>query len=64
MKHTHKCIAERTEQDLILNFLDYFNNFLSIERFAEYYGLKRFEALMVINAGREAHEKTVTEGKK
>jgi len=49
----HRCIAERTEQDLILNYLDYFNNYLTVSRFAQAYGLTPFEAMKVISKGRE-----------
>lgn len=37
-------------------FLDYFNNFLSVERFAEYYSFTVEEATKVIDEGRELHE--------
>lgn len=38
-------------------FLDYFNNFLTVERFAEYYGLEPKVAARVIRWGRKLHEK-------
>lgn len=41
-------------------FLDYFNNFLSVERFAEYYGLTEAKARRVIKIGRDLHERRVT----
>lgn len=37
-------------------FLDYFNNFLSVERFASYYGLTEEQAKEVIELGRLEHE--------
>jgi len=52
----HRCIAERTEQDLILNYLDYFNNYLTVSAFAQAYGLTPFEAMKVIGKGRELNE--------
>jgi hypothetical protein len=52
----HRCIAERTEQDLILNYLDYFNNFLTVSAFAQAYGLTPFEAMKVIDKGRRLNE--------
>lgn len=55
-QHTPACIAERSEMDLILNYLDYFNNYLTVSAFAEAYGLKRFEAILCINKGRELNE--------
>jgi hypothetical protein len=38
-------------------FLDYFNNFLTVDRFAEYYGLEPRVASRVIQWGRKLHEK-------
>ena len=52
----HRCISERTEQDLILNYLDYFNNYLTVSAFAQAYGLTPFEAMKVISKGRELNE--------
>ena len=37
-------------------YLDYFNNFISIERFAEYYASSEADANKVIEQGREIHE--------
>lgn len=34
-------------------YLDWFNNFLTVGRFAEYYGLNTTQANAVINLGRE-----------
>jgi hypothetical protein len=36
-------------------FLDYINNFLTIGRFADYYGLEENEAQALIDAGRIIH---------
>ena len=33
-------------------YLDYFNNFLTVRRFAEYYGISVKEANEIINLGR------------
>ena len=52
----HRCIEERNEQDLILNYLDYFNNYLTVSAFAQAYGLTPFEAMKVIGKGRELNE--------
>jgi len=43
-------------------YLDWFNNFLTIERFAEYYGIREQTAKYIIRAGRIANHKT--EGEK
>lgn len=43
-------------------FLDWFNNFLTIERFAEYYGVTVEEAQAIIAKGRQEHEEAVTGG--
>lgn len=37
-------------------FLTWFNDFLTIEYFAEYYGLSVHRARVVINKGRAIHE--------
>jgi len=37
-------------------FLDYFNNFISVERFSEYYASSEDDASKVIELGREIHE--------
>jgi hypothetical protein len=42
-------------------YLDWFNNFLTIERFAEYYEIRKQTAEYIIRAGRIAAHKT--EGK-
>lgn len=36
-------------------FRDYFNNFLTVERFAEYYGMTNEEAEAAITRGRDQH---------
>lgn len=36
-------------------FRDYYNNFLTLARFAEYYGLTEDKALEAITLGREEH---------
>lgn len=43
-------------------FLDYFNNFLTVDRFAEYYGLTKDEAQEVIDLGRAEHESQFNKG--
>ena len=49
-----------TRQKLRSMFLDWFNNFLSVECFAQYYGLSFSNAERVIKLGRILHEKSVT----
>ena len=34
-------------------YLDYFNNFLTVPRFAEYYGMDEVSAAWIIEKGRE-----------
>lgn len=38
-------------------FRDWFNNFLTVERFAEYYRMSKASANRVLEAGRIIHEK-------
>jgi len=40
-----------TEQNYIRLYLDYFNNFLTVRDFADYYGLGINEAHNIINIG-------------
>jgi hypothetical protein len=40
-------------------FLEYFNNFLTVDRFAEYYGMTKDKAQKVIDSGRIQHQKNV-----
>jgi len=40
-------------------YLDWINNFLTLEPFAEYYGITLEEAATVINTGRDDHEANV-----
>ena len=56
MKIEHTCLTERNADDLARCYLDYCNNYMTTSRFAEAYGMKGWEALKVINAGREIHE--------
>ncbi len=49
------------EEKKINLFLDYKNNFLTIEKFAEYYGFELEKANSIINQGRELNEKRATE---
>ena len=42
---------------IIKIYLDYFNNFLNISRFAEYYDIEPDEAITLINLGRKYHER-------
>ena len=37
-------------------YLDYLNNYLTAERFAEAHGLTRSAAIELINEGRQEHE--------
>lgn len=44
-------------------YLDYVNNFLTVETFATWHGLKQQGAKSLINKGRQYHENRVKEGK-
>lgn len=43
-------------------FMDFFNNFLSVDRFAEYYSLEIKQAEKAIKLGRKIHDKRVSRG--
>lgn len=53
--------AQQTIKEMQAMYLDYFNNFLSVERFAEHYEISEPVAQQVIKAGREIHELKVAE---
>ena len=40
-------------------YLDWFNNFLTIERFAEWHGIGEKKAAVIISAGRKIHHQRV-----
>lgn len=42
-------------------FVDWFNNFLTIQSFAEYYGLEIEQAKKAIDVGRKIHDKRASE---
>tara|TARA_R110002012_G_C11608828_1_gene607968 strand:- start:1422 stop:1667 length:246 start_codon:yes stop_codon:yes gene_type:complete len=44
-------------------YLDYVNNFLTVETFATWHGLKQQGAKSLINKGRQYHENRIKDGK-
>lgn len=48
-----------TDNQKIQAFLDWKNNFITVERFAEHYDITNEEALATIYAGRQLHNKTI-----
>jgi hypothetical protein len=46
-------------EQLRAKFLDYFNNYLSVAKFAEHNEISEALALTIITAGRELHEQYV-----
>lgn len=47
------------KQHLINFYLDYFNNYLTVHKLAEDYGITYTEANTLINAGRKYHHEQV-----
>ena len=45
-----------SEETLVKIYLDWVNNFITVERYAEYYGIGEVEALYTIEQGRDLHE--------
>lgn len=45
-------------------YLSWVNEFISLERFAEYYGMTEERANRVVNVGRDVHERHVRRLKK
>ena len=60
-ENIEKYSPKRTDKEIEEMYLDWFNNFLSTERFREYYNLSIAEAENIIDRGREInhskHEK-------
>ena len=52
MKETNKALEQ-----LELLYLDWFNNFLSVKKFAEFYGISEDKAVMLIDMGRVLNNK-------
>lgn len=48
-------------QKLIDAFLDYTNNFLTVEGFSQFLGVNKTQALAIITLGKELHESKHTE---
>lgn len=44
---------KKVHDRIILMYLDYFNNFLTVDSFAEHYGIDRKKAINIIDRGRE-----------
>lgn len=45
------------ETDLLNQYINYFNNFITVEAFAEYYGYTIESAIFVISKGKELNNK-------
>ena len=52
-ENIEKYSPKRTDKEIEEMYLDWFNNFLSTERFREYYNLCMSEAENIIDRGRE-----------
>ena len=52
MKEVNKALKE-----LELFYLDFFNNYLSVEKFAEFYGISEDKAVTLIDMGRVINHK-------
>ena len=50
-----------TEQQLIDSYLDWVNNYISLEAFSGAYGVHRDVGLQMIRLGRKYHEKRLQE---
>ena len=50
-------ILEKTNEEIIKIYLDWVNNFISLDKFAEYYGFDEIDANYIIDLGRELNSK-------
>ena len=55
--------VEATADSLQEMYLDWFNNFLTIKRFAEWYNIDEERAAVIISVGRKIHNKRVETNK-
>lgn len=46
-------IKHVTEKEIAEMYLDYFNNFLTVSRFADHYGISYFSAQSIIKKGKQ-----------
>ena len=53
-----------TDEHRMNEYLDFVNNYLTVERFAEHRGLTIDQATFLINSGRDLHEARVEEYKR
>lgn len=53
---------ERRQYDLRLKYLDYVNNFLTLERFAVYYELTIEQAELTVRQGKAIYEDRLNRG--
>ena len=53
-----------TEKEYRDVYLDWVNNFLTVEKFATYYGWSKETALQMIAEGRDLHERFVSDDRK
>jgi len=56
-------IENMTDEDLARHYREWFNDFLTVERFAEYQGFSLDTANAVIYYGREAHNRQARDSK-
>lgn len=52
-------ISQYTNTQLINMFLDYFNNFLTVSAFADYYGISDILAPQLLLTGKSLHNASV-----
>lgn len=56
-------LTETQQNEYADLYLDYVNNFLTVDYFAEYHGIQRGQALSLITYGRDCHELRVQANK-
>lgn len=56
LKRLKNTLKMKTKQQLIVLYLDYLNNYLSLELFAFHNGLKKEEAVILLEAGKKLNE--------
>ena len=49
-------LTEQSNEEIIAIYLDFANNFLSLDKFADHYGLDEIDAHYIIDLGRNLNE--------
>lgn len=58
---TFEDILKLSDEEIINIYLDWVNNFLSLDKFAEHYGISEIDAHYIIDLGRRLNNELATD---